>query len=112
MDTFIEIEMSGPVQYDYEQRKQVLDDIKNQGLTKEEYEELFRIIKRNNIEYSENSNGIFFDLNTISHDIIEKIIEFLQFCKEQRKSEEVRTHDLEFYATNVADEDGPKDSPT
>ena len=39
MDTFIEIEMSDPVQYDYEQRKQVLDDIKNQGLTKEEYEE-------------------------------------------------------------------------
>ena len=104
--------MSDPVQYDYEQRKHVLDDIKNQGLTKEEYEELFRIIKRNNIEYSENSNGIFFDLNTVSDNVIEKIIEFLQFCKEQRKSEEVRTHDLEFYATNVADEDGPKESPT
>ena len=104
--------MSGPVQYDYEQRKHVLDDIKNQGLTKEEYEELFRIIKRNNIEYSENSNGIFFDLNTVTDDVIEKIITFLQFCKEQRKAEEVRTHDLEFYATNVADDDGPKESPT
>ena len=104
--------MSGPVQYDYEQRKQVLDDIKNQGLTKEEYEELFRIVKRNNIEYSENSNGVFFDLNTVPDDVIEKIMGFLQFCKEQRKSEEVRTHDLEFYATNVGDDDGPKESPT
>lgn len=104
--------MSGPVQYDYEQRKQVLDDIKNQGLTKEEYEELFRIVKRNNIEYSENSNGIFFDLNSVPDTIIEKIMGFLQFCKEQRKSEEVRTHDLEFYATNVVDDDGPKEPTT
>lgn len=112
MDTSVEIEMSGPVQYDYEQRKQVLDDIKNQGLTKEEYEELFRIIKRNNIEYSENSNGIFFDLNAVPDIVIEKIMTFLQFCKEQRKSEEVRTHDLEFYATNVADDDGPKEPTT
>ncbi len=104
--------MSDPVQYDYEKRKQVLDDIKNQGLTKEEYEELFRIIKRNEIEYSENSNGIFFDLNIIPDTVIEKIISFLQFCKEQRKSEEIRTHDLEFYATNVVDDNGPKDIPT
>jgi hypothetical protein len=110
MDALIEIEMSGPVEY--EKRKQVLNDIKNQGLTKEEYEELFRIVKRNNIEYSENSNGIFFDLNAVPDTVIEKIIGFLQFCKEQRKSEEVRTHDLEFYATNVADDDGPKENPT
>jgi hypothetical protein len=104
--------MSDPAQYDYEQRKHVLDDIKNQGLTKEEYQELFRIIKRNDIEYSENSNGIFFDLNTVPDTVFKKIIEFLQFCKEQRNSEAVRTHDLEFYATNVADDDGPKENPT
>jgi hypothetical protein len=104
--------MSDPVQYDYEQRKQVLDDIKNQGLTKEEYEELFRIIKRDNVEYSENSNGIFFDLSLVPDMVIGKILGFLQFCKEQRKSEEIRTHDLEFYATNVADDEGPKDIAT
>jgi hypothetical protein len=69
-----EIEMSGPVQYDYEQRKQILDDIKNQGLTKEEYEELFRIIKRDNVEYSENSNGIVFDLSLVPDMVIEKIV--------------------------------------
>lgn len=112
MDKFNEIEMSGPVQYDYDQRKHVLDDIKNQGLTKEEFEELFRIIKRNNIEYSENSNGVFFDLNIIPDTVIEKIITFLQFCKEQRKSEEVRVHDLEYYSINVTDDDGPKDKST
>ena len=106
-----EIEMSDPVQYNYEQRKQVLDDIKNQGLTKVEYEELFRIIKRNEIEYSENSNGIFFDLTIVPDIVIEKIISFLQFCKEQRKSEEIRTHDLEFYATNVVADEGSKETP-
>ena len=112
MDAVLEIEMSGPVQYDYEQRKQVLDDIKNQGLTKEEYEELFRIIKRDNVEYSEYSNGIFFDLSLVPDMVFGKILGFLQFCKEQRKSEEIRTHDLEFYATNVADDEGPKEEAT
>jgi hypothetical protein len=105
--------MSNPDKYDYEQRRQVLDDIKNQGLTKEEYEELFRIIKRSNVEYSENSNGVFFDLSIVPDEVLEKIISFLELCKEQRKSEEVRTHELEFYLKNVADgSEEPKEKST
>lgn len=103
--------MSNPDKYDYEQRRQVLDDIKNQGLTKEEYEELFRIIKRSNIEYSENSNGVFFDLSIVPDEVLEKIISFLELCKEQRKSEEVRTYELQFYLTNVTDDsEEPKET--
>jgi hypothetical protein len=78
---------------DYEKRKQMLDDIKL--LSKDQYEEIFRIIKRNNVEYTENSNGIFFDLNNVMDDTIEKIFSFLDYCKAQKKSEEERTNELE-----------------
>jgi hypothetical protein len=78
---------------DYEARKQFLEDLK--FLSKEEYEELFRIIKRNNIDYSENSNGVFFDLTSISNDIFSKLVTFLDFCKVQKKSEEVRAQEMD-----------------
>ena len=79
-------------QYTYEVRKQLLDEIKT--LSTEEYYELFRILKKYNVEYSENSNGIFFDLASISQDIFEKIKSFMEYSKAQRKSEEDRTNTL------------------
>lgn len=85
--------MSSQIEYTYEKRKQLLDDIKL--LSKDQYEEIFRIIKRNNVEYSENSNGIFFDLNILSDDIMNKLFSFLEYCKAQKISEEARTVELE-----------------
>ena len=38
-------------------KKQFLEDLK--GLEKSSYEEIFRIIKDSEVEYTENSNGIF-----------------------------------------------------
>lgn len=88
--------MSSPVvalnKSDYEARKQFIEDIK--VLSKEEHEELFRIIKRNNIEYSENSNGVFFELTAISNELFSKFTSFIEFCKVQRKSEEMRAQEI------------------
>jgi hypothetical protein len=69
-------------------KKQCLEDLKMLG--KDEYEEVFRIIKRNNVEYSENSNGIFFDLNSLSDDVFLKLVKFLDLCKAQRVDEASR----------------------
>jgi hypothetical protein len=90
--------------YNYELRKQLLDEIKL--LSKEEYYELFRILKKNNVDYSENSNGIFFDLSSISQEIFEKIKSFIEYSKAQKKSEEDRTNTLYTLRqeTNIADE--------
>ena len=50
--------MSSPdAKAEYDLKKKFLEDIK--GLEKGILEEMFRVIKTNNIEYSENSNGIF-----------------------------------------------------
>lgn len=76
----------------YELRKQYLEDLK--GLEKEEYEEIFRIIKRNEIDYSENTNGIFFDLTTIPDSVFTKLCAFMELCKTRRKNEELRIQEI------------------
>ena len=78
---------------DYESKRHLLEEIKQ--LSKEEHKEIFRIIKRNNVEYTENSNGVFFDLSICTTDVFTKLVDFLELCKTQRKDEEVRTNEME-----------------
>lgn len=85
--------MSGSETISYDQKKNILEEIKT--LSKIECEEIFRIIKRGNVEYTENSNGVFFDIMHLSDEIIYKIQKFLDFCKTQRKSEEERAHEID-----------------
>jgi len=76
----------------YEQRKQFFENLKI--LVKSEYEEIFRILKKNNEEFTENSNGIFFDINTVSETTFEQFQEYMNFCLENRRVEEGRTKQL------------------
>ena len=73
---------------DYELRKQVLEDLKI--LNKSEKEEIFRILKVSNSLFSENSNGIFFDMSKLEKDVFSQNIKFLEFCKKNRKNFESR----------------------
>jgi len=73
---------------DYEKRKQLLEEIKM--LTKIEQEGIFRILKTSNSSFSENSNGIFFDVSKLNYDAFEQMRQFLDFCKQNRQSFEDR----------------------
>ena len=84
---------TSPIKSDYEQRKQYLEDLKR--MSKDEYTEVFRIIKHNNVEYSENSNGIFFDLNSISAEVFEDLSKFMTLCKTQRTNEAARANEMD-----------------
>ncbi len=77
---------------EYEQRKQFLEDLKQ--LEKSEYEEIYRLIHRDGVEYTENSNGVFFDLTHLSKDTFLKLWAFMELCKTQRKNEETRVKEL------------------
>lgn len=55
----------------YYERKEILEIIKT--LNKPLQIELFKIIKSSNEMYSENSNGIFFDLRSMSDETMLKI---------------------------------------
>ena len=92
----------------YEDRKKVFEHIK--VLVKPEQEELFRIIRKTKENYTENSNGIFFDLTTISDDTFNQIKEYLHFCLKNRQEDADRLKELEtirIQNENYIDEDTP-----
>lgn len=77
---------------DFETRKRLYDEIKKFNRT--EQEELFRILKRENEDLSENRNGIFFDLTTIKETTLNKIKEWIQFCKKNTSEFEEREKEI------------------
>lgn len=79
----------------YEQKKILSEELKE--LTKDQYEEVFRIIKRNAASYSENSNGIFFDLTTLDNEVTVQLNDYMSLVKAQRNEEKQRIEDLEYY---------------
>jgi len=50
-------------------------------LSKNEYIEIYKIIKINNEKYSQNKNGIMFDIMKFKDDTIEKIINFINYIE-------------------------------
>ena len=84
---------SPPSKSEYEQRKQYLEDLKQ--LSKDEYKEIFRIIKQHNVEFTENSNGIFFDLNILSDEVFQILSKSMVLCKSQRANESLRKQEMD-----------------
>ncbi len=84
---------------EYEERKQCLEDTKS--LTKEQAEGLFRVIYSEGVNYSENSNGIFFDLVSMDTKQFSAVKSFLTLCKSQQQSEQERTKELEGFLGNL-----------
>jgi hypothetical protein len=78
---------------EYERRRRIWESIKT--LTKSEQEELFRILKRANAEFTENTNGIFFDLSKLEQGVFETIVTFLEFCAQNRVNFEQRDKEIE-----------------
>ena len=77
---------------EYEQRKKVWETIKS--LVKSEQEELFRILRRGEAEFSENSNGVFFDVTKLKPSIFEEILKFINFCESNRQNFERRDQEM------------------
>jgi hypothetical protein len=82
---------------DYEKRKLFLGSLKI--LTKFEQEEIYRILKESTAEYSENSNGIFFDVCKLPAHVFERMNQYLEFCKknlevaQERDEQKRRAHE-------------------
>ena len=90
----------------YDDRKRVFESIK--VLVKSEQEEVFRIIRKTKENYTENSNGIFFDLSTVSDETFNQIKEYLDFCLKTRQEDAERLKELEtirIQNENYVDED-------
>jgi Bromodomain extra-terminal - transcription regulation len=73
----------------YEQRKEFCKELTS--LSRPELEEVYRILRREGGEFSENSNGIFFDVASLPAHIFDALWKFLQFCKSNAKDLEERS---------------------
>ena len=67
----------------YEELEKLRKTIEN--LNTGHHIEIAKILKNNNIKLTENSNGIFINLNNISSNIIDQINTYLQFIRTQEK---------------------------
>jgi hypothetical protein len=70
-------------QEEYEQRKLFADEIKL--LTQNEMEEIYKLLKAKKAEYSQNSNGVFFDASKLPAEIFSDLQSFMLFCKKNRE---------------------------
>jgi dsDNA-specific endonuclease/ATPase MutS2 len=72
----------GLSQEDYERRKVFLENLKS--LTKAEYIEIVRILQQHSIEFSENANGIFFNVTTLGQTVFDALELFIRFTQSNR----------------------------
>ena len=80
--------MSGLSIEEYNRRKQFLNEISS--LTNAELIEIVRILRENKFAYSENTNGVFFNVSAVSQPLFEELNKFIQFTKTNRTSIEDR----------------------
>ncbi len=83
---------NSPQNMSYDERKSFLEQLSI--LSRSELEEVFRIIRRNNDIYSENTNGIFFDVSSLKKDTFLKLNEFMNYCLQNRNEQDKRTHEM------------------
>jgi hypothetical protein len=73
---------------EYEERKRFLEDMKI--LVKGEQEEIYKILKASKAEYSENCNGVFFDICKLPAETFCAMKKFMEFCHKNRDEFAIR----------------------
>jgi hypothetical protein len=84
---------------EYERRKLFLEGIHT--LTKAEHIEIVRILQKHETEFSENNNGIFFNVCTLPQDVFDALELFLQFTQQNRQNLEDREVYLSTLSTGL-----------
>jgi hypothetical protein len=64
-------------------RKKLSEKIEHLGPI--EHGEIFRKLKTRNLGYTQNSNGIFFDITNVPDDVVDDLVAFVDHCIENQK---------------------------
>ena len=78
---------------EYDERKALLEEIKN--LPKLEHEKVFKILKETAADFSENSNGIFFDISKLSSESFEALKKYIEYSHAIRSDQANREKEME-----------------
>jgi hypothetical protein len=93
--------MSNLTDEEYLDRKKCLEELKN--LVKSEQAQIFRILKKHKIEYTENSSGVLFDLAKVERGAFIEMKNFLSFCQDNRNNFEIRDREMENSRLNLGE---------
>ena len=83
--------------YNYDDKKKIVFRIQNLK-SRKFYIKLFKLIIEENIEYSTNSNGIFFNINKLNITQFNKINTFLNYCELSSQSDSETIQDSETFS--------------
>jgi hypothetical protein len=64
---------------EYSRREKFLNALKQLG--EPEYLEILRLLQKKNIHYSENANGVFFDIAALDQETFNSLEQFIEFVK-------------------------------
>jgi hypothetical protein len=78
-------------QVEYERRRAFCDEMKI--MTKPEFIEIARILRRHGVVISENRSGLFFDMSKISDEVFADLLQFREFVH-QNSSELQKRDDI------------------
>lgn len=98
---FIKMPAPGPLlpQEEYERRRRFLEGLRT--LTKAEHIEIVRILQKYEAEFSENNNGIFFNVCSLDQAVFDALELFLYFTQKNRKNLEDREMYLSTLSTGL-----------
>ncbi len=65
---------------EYERRRRFCDALK--GMTKPEFVEIARILRRHGVTVSENRSGMFFDMSRLDDSVFEELLQFRDFVSQ------------------------------
>lgn len=88
----------GPLlaQDEYERRRRFLECLR--ALTKAEHVEIIRILQKHEAEFSENNNGVFFNVCTLAQPVFDALELFMSFTQKNRQNLE----DRELYLSTLS----------
>ena len=84
-------------------KKYIIDTIKN--FSKFEQIEIFKILKKNNVKYSENNNGIFINLNIVSENTLDEVELFINFCITKKNCLQIEKNKIDKIAKLIKEDD-------
>lgn len=82
----------------YSRRQKFIADMKS--MSRSEYIEVARILKKHNVPLSENRSGLFFDLSKLTEEIFLELLAFQEFVTQNTKDLKKRDEILRGLVTN------------
>jgi hypothetical protein len=73
-------------------KKHLLEKISRLSIT--EHDEIFKVMKTYSIPFTQNKNGVFFNISLVDDEIVSKIEDFVEFCLKNK-------HELDEYDKKI-----------